>query len=161
LHVARARKGVARRELAHLRKNDPKREPIKRNLEEALACQKELLAQRPGTPMKIAVNESELANVLVKHEPQYKLLIDTVRIACANAKSELAALVGAHLRRPAEAKRVVRNVFAAPGEVRVSAKIIIVSLAPAGTRTELHAITEMLIELNRRRLSLPGDRAGR
>jgi hypothetical protein len=78
-----------------------------------------------------------------------------------HAESELAALVGAHLRKPTEAKRVVRNVFLAPAEVRVSRTRITVRLAPAGTRTELNAITEMLAELNGRRLALPGDRAGR
>lgn len=161
LRIARVREGEARRKLAHLATTDPKREALEIDLAEALACQEELLAQRPSMPKEIAIRDSELADTLVQHEPEYKLLIDTVRMACANAESELAALVGAHLRKPAEAKRVVRNVFLAPADVRVSPTSITVRLAPAGTRTELNAIAEMLAELNRRELSLPGDRADR
>ena len=74
---------------------------------------------------------------------------------------KLAVLVGAHLRKPAEAKRVVRNVFVAPGDVVVSPVSVTVKLAPAGTRTEFDAIAAMLDDVNARRLSLPGDRAGR
>ena len=161
LRIARVREGEARRQLARLKKNDPKRERFERELAAALKCQQELLAQRPKMPAKIALRDSELVDTLVKHKPEYKLLIDTVRIACANAESELAALVGAHLRKPAEAKRVVRNVFLAPANVHVSPTCITVRLAPAGTRTELDAIAAMLRDVNRRRLSLPGDRADR
>ena len=107
------------------------------------------------------MSESALADTLVRHEPAYKLLIDTVRIACANAESELAALVGARLRKPTETKRVLRNVFLAPGDVVVSPTSVTVKLAPAGTRTELNAIAAMLDDINERRLLLPGDRSGR
>ncbi len=74
---------------------------------------------------------------------------------------KLAVLVGALLRKPAEAKRVVLNVFVAPGDVVVSPVNVTVKLAPAGTRTELDAIAAMLDDVNARRLSLPGDHAGR
>lgn len=121
----------------------------------------ELLAQRPSTPTKIALSESELADGLVHHTIEYKLMIDTVRIACANAESELAARVGAHLRKPAEAKRVLRNLFLAPGRVRVGTRTIAVDLAPATTTTEHDALSTLLAELNRQKLTLPGDRRGR
>lgn len=161
LRLARAQEGDARRLLADPSTKGPRRERAEAELAESVAMQTELVAQRPSMPSRVALCESELAEVLVKHEPTYKLLIDTVRIACANAESELAALVGAHLRKPAEAKQVVRNVFVAPGDVVVSPVSVTVKLSPAGTRTELDAIAAMLDDINARRLALPGDRAGR
>jgi len=161
LRLARAQEGDARRVLADPSTKGPRRERAEAELAESVAMQTELVAQRPLMPSRVALSESELADTLVKHEPAYKLLIDTVRIACANAESEVAALVGAHLRKPAEAKRVVRNVFVAPGGVVVSPVSVTVKLAPAGTRTELDAIAAMLDDINARRLALPGDRAGR
>lgn len=161
LRIARAREGEARRLLADPTTKSPKRERAEVDLAEAVAQQAELVAQRPEVPAQIALCDSELAETLVKHDPEYKLLLDTVRIACANVESELAAEVGAHLRKPAEAKRVLRNVFVAPGDVAVSPATLTVTLAPAGTRTELNAIAAMLEDVNERRLSLPGDRAGR
>ena len=161
LRLARTQEGDARRLLADPSTKGSKRERAASELAESVARQAELVAQRPLMPQKIALSESELADTLVRHEPAYKLLIDTVRIACANAESELAALVGARLRKPAEAKRVLRNVFLAPGDVVVSPTSVTVKLAPAGTRTELNAIAAMLGDINERRLPLPGDRSGR
>lgn len=50
------------------------------------------------------VEETELAGKLVHHTGKLKEIIDVIRIACANAESELAAIVAAHMRRPREAK---------------------------------------------------------
>ena len=76
-------------------------------------------------------------------------MIYTVRIACANVESELAARVGAHLRKPTEAKRVLRNLFLAPGRVRVGTSTIAVDLAPATTTTEHDALSALLAEVPR------------
>lgn len=161
LRIARAREGQARVLLARLPADDPKRAAVGSDVTDALAQQQELLAQRPSTPTKIALSESELADGRVHHTIEYKLMIDTVRIACANAESELAARVGARLRKPAEAKRVLRNLFLAPGRVRVGTKTIAVDLAPATTTTEHDALSALLTGLNRQNLTLPGDRRGR
>lgn len=161
LRIARAGEGDARNQLARLSASDPKRARVEAELAESLRRQAQLLAQRPATPARVELRDSELADELVKHEPAYKLLVDTVRIACANAESELAAAVGAHLRKPQEAKRVLRNLFLAPGDVWVTPTTLTVRLAPAGTSTELNALAELLAELTRRRLALPGDRPGR
>lgn len=161
LRLVRAREGEARRQLADPTTPVSTRERAEADLAEAVAQQAELVAQRPMVPAQIALCDSEWADTLVKHDPAYKLLLDTVRITCANAESELAALVGAHLRKPAEAKRVLRNVFVAPADVAVSPSMLTVTLAPAGTRTERGAIAAMLDEVNDRCLALPGDRAGR
>ncbi len=82
-------------------------------------------------------------------------------IACANTESELAALVGAHLRKPAEAKRAVRNVFVAPDYVVASPVRVTVKFMPATTRTEVDAIAVMFAASNALRHSLPGEREGR
>ena len=161
LRIARLREGNARRELARLDAKDPHREAAEAELAAALEAEAELLSQRATTPPKIEVGESELADVLVKHRSEYKLLLDTIRAACMNAETDLAAIVGTHLRRPEEARRVLRNIFQAPGDVRVEARTLRVELAPAGTSTELIAIGALFGELNRRNLALPGDPARR
>ena len=79
--------------------------------------QRQLLALRPSTPTKAALVDTELAGKLVKHASNYKTAIDTIRIACANA--DLAGELAPFLARPAEAKRALRNLLAAPGHVRV------------------------------------------
>ncbi len=84
-------------------------------------------------------------------------MIDVVRIVCANAESELAALLAPHSTRPREAKKVIANVFAAPGKVAVTADAIHVKLAPAANRSERHAIATLFDALNKRNLTLPGD----
>jgi hypothetical protein len=101
----------------------------------------------------------ELKGKLVYHRGDYKMLIDTIRIACANAESELASVL-AHadvFRRPREAKKVLANLFAAPGHVRVNGKSISVTVEPAGNRNEQEAIEDLFEVVNRWRLTLPGD----
>ena len=161
LRIARAREGQSRVTLARLAADDPKRGKVESDLADAMAQQEEVLAQRPSTPTKIVLSESELADGLVHHTIEYKLLIDTVRIACTNAESELAGRVGAHLRKPAEAKRVLRNLFMAPGRVRVGSRTLAVDLAPATTATEHEALAALLTEVNRMGLTMPGDPRGR
>ena len=84
-------------------------------------------------------------------------MLDTVRIACANVEADLAAALARHLPRPAEAKKTLANLFAAPGRIRVGLRTIAVDLAPAGTAAERAAFRELLAALNREQLSLPGD----
>jgi hypothetical protein len=157
LRIARASEGRARRELAKLKPDDQRRARWQRDLDEALAEQQTLEAQRPETPTHAPLSETELADVLVRHEEEYKTALDTIRIACANVESELAAILGEHLRKPAEAKRALANLLAAPGSVAVGDKSILVTLRPAGTRNEREAFGRLLEALNARRLSLPAD----
>lgn len=157
LRNARIREGQARNDLARLEKDSPKRARAERNLAEAVAEQKKLLALRPTTPVKAPVEETELAGKLVRHDPSYKFALDTIRIACANAESDLAAALAPHLPRAAEAKKALANLFAAPGRLDVSERAISVTLDPVGTRRERAAFERMLEAVNLRRLSLPGD----
>ena len=157
MRIARTREGNARRELAAREENDPRRERWATELELALEQQRELLALRPETPTHAPLSETELAGKLVKHTGDYKRVIDTVRIACANAESELAYNLGSHMARPAEAKRALANLLQAPGRVRVGTRTIAVALHPAGNANERGAMAELLITCNRRGLTLPGD----
>ncbi|HVK77264.1 MAG TPA: hypothetical protein VM734_28355, partial [Kofleriaceae bacterium] len=63
-----------------------------------------------------------------------------------------------HLLRPREAKKVVANLLAAPGQVIVTEAAIRVRLAPAANRAERRAIEALFTVLNQRGLTLPGDR---
>ena len=61
------------------------------------------------------------------------------------------------LPRPAESKKTLDNLLAAPAVVHATRRLIVVELVPAGTRRERAAFAELLRPLNARRLSLPGD----
>jgi hypothetical protein len=157
LRIARVREGDARRELSRLAEGHPERSRCEQDIAGAIDEQKQLEALLPSTPRHARVADTELADKLVRHTAEYKVVIDTVRIACANAESELATRLGTHLTRPAEAKRVLRNLFLAPGRVRVRATVVQVELMPAATASELAAIRALLEQRNARRLTLPGD----
>jgi hypothetical protein len=157
LSVARQLEGEALRRLAHLPMDDPKRRRWEQELTRSRTLQAELEAQRPDVPEKVRVGDSELADKLVRHQDDYKLLLDTLRLLAANVESELATTLGPHLARPAEAKKTLANLFAAPAVVHATSRAIVVNLAPAGTRRELRAFRALLTLLTAQRLTLPGD----
>lgn len=157
LKVWRAAEGDARRKLARLPADDARREQLKSDLALSLQWQRDLEALRPHLPKHAPVEETELAGKLVRHTGKLKAIVDVIRVVCANAESELAAIVAPHMRRPREAKKLVANLFAAPGKVAVTEHAIIVRLAPAANRSELDAIKHLLEHLNQRRLILPSD----
>ena len=157
LRIARVREGDARRELSRLAADHPRRAHYQREIAEATAQQQTLEALRPSTPKRAPLAETELAGKLVHHEREYKVTIDTIRIACANAESDLASDLARHMNRPREAKKALANLFAAPGQVRVGRSIIAVTLMPAGNKNERAAFTALLAEVNTWNLRLPGD----
>lgn len=156
LRLARVAEGDARRALARLPAGEA-RDRAEQELAEALERQEELEALRPSVPTHAPIEETELADRLVRHPDNYKTVIDVIRIVCANAESELAALLAPHLRRPREAKKVLANIFAAPGKITVTERAIHVRLAPAANRSEKDAIRRLLLAINDRKLTLPGD----
>jgi hypothetical protein len=157
LRIWRAAEGDARRKLARLPADAPTRDRIERELAEALHWQRHLESMRPLFPKHAPVEETELAGKLVHHTGKLKQIIDVIRIACANIESELAAVLAPHMRRPREAKKLLANLFAAPGKVVVTEYTIIVRLAPATNRSELDAIQHLLEHLNQRGLVMPSD----
>lgn len=158
LRIARVAEGDARRTLARLPADNPKRPRVEADLAEALRLQAELEALRAYVPKHAPVEATELADTLVRHTGQSKAVVDVIRVICANAEAELAALLAPHLTRPREAKKVVANLLAASGQVIVTASAIRVRLAPAANRAERRAIAAMLRVFNQRALTLPGDR---
>ena len=161
MRIARVREGDARVALSRLAAGDDRRKKLNGKIDEALAEQSKLEALRPSTPPRAALRDTEYAHTLVHHTLEYKLVLDTVRIACANAESELATLLAPKLPRGAEAKKTLANLFAAPGDIRVGPRTIDVCLCPAGTRPEQAAFVELLDAVNRLRLSMPGDQQAR
>ncbi len=161
LKIARHEEAEALRKLEHLPIQHPKRERLRADALRARHQQEELLAQRPSVPKKAPLRDTELADKLVHHQGDHKFVIDTLRIALANIEAELAARLGCHLSRPAEAKKTLANLLAAPGRVRLSRDRISVTLIPAGTSRERRAFGTILGELNRLKLNLPGDRSRR
>lgn len=157
ISVARKLEGEALRQLAHLPEGDQKRTRWEQELQRSRQQQRELEEQRPALPKKIRVGDTELAGKLVRHRDNYKLVVDTLRILIANIVAELAASLGPRLARPAEAKKTLDNLLAAPAVIHATRKLIVVELAPAGTRRERAAFVELLRPINARRLSLPGD----
>ena len=161
LAVARASEGDARNQLARLAKGDAQRAKAEKSLEHALAVQKKLLALRPSLPKHAPVAETELADELVHHPAEYKMTLDTIRIACANAESDLAAELALRLPRATEAKKTLANLFAAPGDIRAGKRAITVCLSPAGTKPEQRAFSALLQVVNGWKLTLPGDQRNR
>jgi hypothetical protein len=160
LRAARVNEGDARRRLADMRDDDPRRGRWEAALSASLQTQKELVALRPEVPNRARLGETELAGELVRHDGRRKHVLDTVRIACANAESELATLLAEHLARPAEAKRLLANVFSAPGRVRRSRGAWTVELSVAATRSERESLQRFFADLDRLRLTLPGESGG-
>lgn len=157
LRIARVREGDARRQLAKLARGDAKGARWREEIQQALSQQLELEQLRPSTPTHAPLAQTELADTLVQHPDEYKIVLDTIRIGCANVESELACMIAPHLAIPAEAKRALANLFAAPGAVHITDTRITVALQPAGTKRELRAFDALLRDCNRLNLVLPGD----
>jgi hypothetical protein len=160
LRAARLAEGEARRKLAGLHAEDPQRARWDAALRGSLQQQEELLALRPEVPKRARLATTELAGVLVQHDGRRKHVLDTVRIACANAESDLAVLLAEHLGRPAEAKRLLANVFSAPGRVRRSRGTWVVELSVAANRAERQSLQRFFADLDRLGLTLPGESGG-
>jgi hypothetical protein len=161
IRLARVTAGLARNELAERPKDDPRCKRWEAILTGAIARERELLDLRPRTPKHAPLRETELADKLVRHTGDYKMALDSVRIACANAESDLAAMLAEAMVIPTEAKKLLANVLRAPGHVVVGQSVITVRLAPAANRSEREAILSFLARCNRMNLSLPGDPARR
>ncbi len=161
LRIARVAEGAALRRLVTLDDDHPKREKYEADLEHARELQRELEALRPEVPTHAPVAETELAGKLVRHPGQYKLVIDTIRVALANVESDLAAWLAPELTKPAEAKKALAKLFDAPGDVRPNGRTITIALQPAGTAAELCAFEALMTRLNAIGLQLPGDPSGR
>jgi hypothetical protein len=157
LRLARQLEGEARRGLARLSDGAKDRARWERMLAEALADEERLEALRPSTPKHAPLAETDLAGELVYHAGDYKTVLDTLRIACANAESDLASALAPWLRKPAEAKKALANLFAAPGRVRLAGGEIRVTLLPVGRDDERKAFPVLCDALNEWNLALPGD----
>ena len=161
IRIARAEEGDGRSRLAKLDAADAKRVAVQKDIDAALKTQARLEALRPSRPPHAALRDTELADTLVHHTVEYKLVLDTIRIACANAESELAVMLAPRLPRGAEAKKTLANLFASPGAIRVGRNAIHVQLDPAGNRPERKALEALLAEVTRLNLSMPGDQQAR
>ena len=157
LRLARVAEGDARRDLARFDRTDKRYVAAEEELAEALARQEQLESIRPWIPTHAPVEDTELAGKLVRHDGKLKTIIDVIRVVCANAESDLAAILAPHMRRPREAKKLLSNIFAAPGKIAVTGEAIHVRLAPAASKSERVAIQHLFDALNQRGLILPSD----
>jgi hypothetical protein len=164
--AASVREGDARNKLARLEDKrvdteDPRFVKVLATIAESIAEEQEIDALRPSVPTHARVADTELAGRLVKHDGQRKLLLDTIRIACANAESDLAQMLARSMTKPREAKKLLSNILRAPAKIRVGSTSISVDLARAATPAEAESITRFLREVSRLELCLPGDRRRR
>jgi hypothetical protein len=157
LRVARVAEGDARRDLARFERDDKRYVAAAEDLAESLARQDELEGLRPWIPTHAPVENTELAGKLVRHDGKLKMILDVIRVVCANAESDLATMLAPHMHRPREAKKLLSNLFAAPGKVAVTEHAIHVRLAPAASKSERVAIQHLFDALNQRGLILPSD----
>jgi hypothetical protein len=161
LRLAHVREGDLRCRLAELSQDDRRRAAVEQLLADAIAAKQQILSERPTVPKHAPLRDTELAEKLVRHRPDYKMTLDTVRIACANVEADLAAVLAPYLLNPAEAKKTLANLLAAPGHVSVQGRRVYVELLPAGTARERAAFGVLLDHVNRLKPSLPGDRKHR
>jgi hypothetical protein len=158
LTIARADEGRAHYALAGLAPDDDEgRARVEADLADAIWRRVHYELLRPLVPKHAPVEQTELAGKLVRHTGELKTVVDTIRVVCANVEADLADLIAPYLRKPREAKKVIANVFAAPGRVDVTADEIRVRLAPAANRSERAAIRWLLTHITAMRLTLPGD----
>jgi hypothetical protein len=157
LKIARADEGRARRVLADKNTTDTQRARAEGELADAIQCRVALELARPLIPTHAPIEQTELAGKLVRHPAKLKAVVDTMRIVCANVEAELADIIAPALKRPREAKKVIANVFTAPGRVDVTTSEIRVRLSPAANRSEHAAIQRLLADITARKLTLPGD----
>jgi hypothetical protein len=156
LAVLRESEGQLRRKLARVA--DPRvRAALEEELARNLGRQKKLETRRPSLPTHCTVEEAGLSGKLMHHNDEYKALVDTVRTACINAEADLAAELAAAMPRPREAKRLLQNLFSAPGDIRVAGDHIAVFLDVAAKADERPAITRLCRIATAWKLTLPGD----
>ena len=157
LRSAREREKKLRLQLQQLYPGHPDRRQLKRELAANLAGQQEVMTARSAVPEKVPIEQTELHGELKQHTREYKLLMDTMRCVAQNAEAELAGVLGPSMPVPAEAKRLLQNLFGAMGDIRVSRDAITVTLDPAANRPERAALNQFFAVINRRRLCHPGD----
>ncbi len=157
LREAKEREKKLRLELQKMYPGHPDRPALKLSIKENLASQRDLVEARRATPKKVPIEQTDSHGELKQHTREYKLLIDTFRCVAQNAESELAAALAPNMAMPAEAKRLLQNLFSAPGHVHVSRHRITVSLDPAANLSERASLSAFLAEFNRRGLCHPGD----
>jgi len=134
---------------------------LKEELARNLKKQRALEEKRPAFPTHCTVEEAGLYGELMRHQDEYKAVIDTIRTACINAEADLATTLAPGMARPREAKRLLRNLFSASGALRVSPNTIDVILDVAGTKNEQDALAALCRTVNDWRLTHPGDVAAR
>jgi hypothetical protein len=158
LTIARTDEGRAHGALAGLAPDDGEgRARVEADLADAISRRVHYELLRPLVPKHAPVEHTELAGKLVRHTGELKMVVDTIRVVCANVEADLADLIAPYLRKPREAKKVIANVFAASGRVDVTADEVRVRLAPAANRSERPAIRWLLTHVTAMRLTLPGD----
>ena len=159
--AAHVREGDGRNKLVRYAEGHPLHDRALHTIDEALQAEREIDALRPTVPKRARLADTPLAGKLVRHDGSRKLALDTIRIACANAESDLAQILAGYMSKPREAKHLLANIFRAPGNVRVTASSISVDLAPAATNAERSAIANLLRDVSALRLTLPGDTRAR
>jgi hypothetical protein len=155
LDEVREHEGTLRRNLARVQK-PLQREALEAELTKTLKRQERLEARHANSPDRLTVKDAGKKE-LVHHRDEYKMLLDTLRMASSNAEAQVARWLAPHLKRPREAKRAVQNLFNASGSITVRQDAIIISLDPAGTVNERRAFKQLFAIINRKRLAHPGD----
>jgi len=162
-NLERSRDGALQREgrlrcrIARMPMKNPKREALGKELVEVSSMAQLIQEALKRTPTHTPLEHTHLNGKLVHHRRDYKLLVDTLRVAAMTAEDELARKLRPHLPVGAEAKRVLQNIFSAAGNIQVADSQITITLDPAANRAELPAIRKLLNDLNQGALTHPAD----
>lgn len=156
LDILREAEGTLRRKLARAVREES-RATLEKHLTRNLERQRRLEVRRPALPKHCTVAEAGLVGQLKRHQDEYKAVLDTIRTVAINAEADLAAELAAAMSRPREAKRLLQNLFSAPGEIRVHDAFIEVTLDVAAQRDERRALERLCRVATSWNLALPGD----
>jgi hypothetical protein len=136
--------------------------PARRRLDASLAVLREAEGQLHRNLLRASLPELRAEpDQLMRHEDEYKAVIDTIRTACADAEANLASELATFMARPREAKRLLQNFLSAPGDLRVAADHVGVVLDAAATPEERAAVDGLCATVNAWKLTHPGDPAAR
>jgi hypothetical protein len=155
---AAQQEGKLRCRLARLPHGEtPEKAALKKSLANVVETASLIKGALSRTARHIPVEKTHLDGRLVHHQREYKLLVDTLRVAGMNAEDQLARMLRPHLTTEAEAKRILQNLIKATGNIQVGESGINVVLDPSANRAELRAMAKLLAEVNHRNLVHPAD----
>lgn len=130
---------------------------LEKKLRIARAHLSKLLNRRRKLPTRVEIRDLH-EGALVKLATERKHLTDLIKMVAYQAESDLLALLRPHYRRAdQEGRTLLHELFAAPGDIRVSASELLVTLGPFSSPHRNHAAQALCTILDQTATTFPGS----